>query len=133
MTLVVDSSVFLAVLLDQGPEAAWAEALLSSDGIAVPHHIHSEVAAVLRRRTLAGHISDEAASIAYSTLLAMEFELHGFEPYAERIWQLRHTVIIKDAWFVALAENLGVPLATLDYRLTRAPGPRCRFVTPPTV
>jgi len=31
----------------------------------------------------------------------------------------------------ALAESLKAPLATLDARLTRAPGPRCSFIGPP--
>jgi predicted nucleic acid-binding protein len=33
--------------------------------------------------------------------------------------------------YVAVAESLGVVLATLDERLGRAPGPRCAFVIPP--
>jgi hypothetical protein len=32
---------------------------------------------------------------------------------------------------VALAEFLGVKLATLNVRLARAPGPRCGFWLPP--
>jgi predicted nucleic acid-binding protein len=36
-----------------------------------------------------------------------------------------------DAWYVALAEFLGVKLATLNARLARAPGPRCGFWLPP--
>jgi predicted nucleic acid-binding protein len=131
VTLVADSSVVLVVLLNEGEHGPWAEHILASDVIAAPHHLNAEVAGVLRRHTLAGDISDEGATAAYARLLAMDFELHGFEPYAARIWELRHTVIIKDAWFVATAESLGVLLATVDFRLTRAPGPRCRFLTPP--
>ena len=33
-----------------------------------------------------------------------------------------------DAWYVAVAEALSAPLATLDIRLTKAPGPHCRFL-----
>lgn len=33
--------------------------------------------------------------------------------------------------YVAVAEALDVPLATLDARLSRASGVRCRFLTPP--
>lgn len=36
-----------------------------------------------------------------------------------------------DAWYVALAEFLGVKLATLNPRLAGAPGPRCGFWLPP--
>ena len=36
-----------------------------------------------------------------------------------------------DAWYVALAEFLGVKLATLNARLAVAPGPRCGFWLPP--
>jgi hypothetical protein len=36
---------------------------------------------------------------------------------SERIWGLRHNVAIYDGWYVALAEALNVPLATLDARL----------------
>ncbi len=33
-------------------------------------------------------------------------------------------------WYVAIAEALGAPLATLDHRLARASTVRCRFITP---
>jgi predicted nucleic acid-binding protein len=36
-----------------------------------------------------------------------------------------------DAWYVAIAEALELPLATLDRRLVAANGPRCEFATPP--
>jgi predicted nucleic acid-binding protein len=35
-----------------------------------------------------------------------------------------------DGWHVALAEALDLPLATLDGRLVKAEGPKCRFLTP---
>jgi predicted nucleic acid-binding protein len=41
------------------------------------------------------------------------------------------SVVSDDAWYVAIAELLGSPLATLDQRLARSGGPRCEFVTPP--
>src|SRR5262249_30402822 len=34
-----------------------------------------------------------------------------------------------DGWYVSLAEALDVPLATLDARLAKAEGPKCRFLT----
>jgi predicted nucleic acid-binding protein len=35
-----------------------------------------------------------------------------------------------DAWYVAVAEALGLPLATLDARLSRAKGVSCKFLIP---
>jgi predicted nucleic acid-binding protein len=35
-----------------------------------------------------------------------------------------------DAWYVALAEALRLPLATIDERLVKAHGPACDILTP---
>jgi predicted nucleic acid-binding protein len=79
---------------------------------------------------LAGDVSQDSASMAHADLLALPVELFPYEPFAPRVWQLRAGITAYDAWYIALAEELGVALATLDLRLSRAPGPRCRFVTP---
>jgi len=62
--------------------------------------------------------------------MQLSLETYGFDSFAERIWELRHTVTSYDAWYVALAEALQVPLATLDTKLATASGPRCTFLTP---
>jgi predicted nucleic acid-binding protein len=41
-----------------------------------------------------------------------------------------NSVTSYDAWYVAVAEALGLPLATLETRLARAKGVACRFLTP---
>ena len=50
--------------------------------------------------------------------------------FADRIWALRSNLTSYDAWYVALTEALGCPLATLDRKLGRATGPVCEIVTP---
>jgi predicted nucleic acid-binding protein len=57
-------------------------------------------------------------------------ELFPFDPFADRIWELRHTVTSYDAWYVPVAEALRLPLATLDGRLSGARGVTCKFLTP---
>ena len=61
---------------------------------------------------------------------AREIELFPYEPFASRAWELRRNLTAYDGWYVALAEALELPLATLDRHLARATGPRCRFLKP---
>lgn len=48
---------------------------------------------------------------------AFRITRHGLEPFAERVWQLRHQFTAYDAPYVALAEALDVPLYTCDTKL----------------
>lgn len=131
MTIVVDASMVVAALVDSGSDGSWAEELLRADALAAPHLMPAEAANILRRGALTGDLSDEVASLGYGDLLQLRVELFPFEPFAERIWQLRENVTVYDAWYVAVAETLEAPLATLDERLCASPGPRCAFVVPP--
>lgn len=130
MTIVVDASVVVAALVDSGPDGQWAESVLENNVLAAPHLMPSEVANILRRAELAGEISAETASLAHADLLDLPVTLFPYEPFAVRVWALRSNLTAYDAWYVALAELLSAEMATLDARLTRAHGPRCKFVLP---
>jgi predicted nucleic acid-binding protein len=129
VTVVIDASVVVAALSDSGPEGIWAEQLLISDDLAAPHLMPVEAANVLRLAALARDISQDSASLAHADLLSLPVELFPYEPIAPRVWELRTSITAYDACYVALAEALGTPLATLDRRLTRAAGARCEFMT----
>lgn len=131
MTLVVDSGLMVAALVDSGATGTWADQLLATDDLAAPHLILVEVANVLRRAAMSGEISVDTASLAHADLLSLPVELFSYEPFATRVWELRENVTAYDGWYVALAESLGAKVATLDLRLSRASGPRCGFATPP--
>ncbi len=130
MNIVVDASVVVSALMDSGEEGQWAEGILRAHACFAPALLPVEVAGVLRRASLAGEISDEAASQAHSDLLDLALELLEYEPFAPRVWELRHSVSSYDAWYVAIAEAFDVGLATFDFRLSRAPGLRCRCIMP---
>lgn len=130
MSVVVDSSVVVAALVDTGANGDWAEKILEEGALYAPELIRAEVANVLRRLERAKQITESEANAAYDDFMQLELELHAFEPFSERIWELRHNVVSYDAWYVALAEALELPLATLDVRLASAAGPECRFLTP---
>lgn len=131
MTLVIDSGLVAAALVDSGPDGTWADHLLATDDLAAPHLMPVEVTNVLQRATMIGEISADTAALAYADLLSLRVELFSYEPFATRVWELRANITAYDGWYVALAESLGAPLATLDLRLSRASGPRCDFATPP--
>lgn len=128
--MVLDASVVVAALVDNGPAGRWAERLLISGPLAAPQLLPAEVANVLRRSALAGRISADAASLAHADLGELRVDLFPYWPFAERVWELRANVTAYDAWYVALAEYLGCPLATLDTRLANSAGAKCEFILP---
>ena len=130
MSVVVDSSVVVAALVDTRDHGAWAEKILEHGALYAPELIRAEVANVLRRLERAREITEPEANAAYDDFMQLKLELHSFEAFSERIWELRHNVVTYDAWYVALAEALDLPLATLDVRLASAQGPKCRFLAP---
>jgi predicted nucleic acid-binding protein len=130
MTLVIDSSLVVAALVDGGQVGTWADRLLATDDLAAPHLMPVEVANVLRRASMAGEISADTAALAHADLLSLRVELFAYEPFATRVWELRENVTTYDGWYVALAESMDATLATLDLRLAKAAGPRCAFATP---
>lgn len=131
MTLVVDASLVASALTDDGDVGRWASSLLVTEP-AAPHLLCVEVASMLRRAELTGKLSTEIAAIAHGDLLGLDIAWFAYAPLAARVWELRLTVSAYDAWYVALAEVLDAPLATLDLRLVRASGPRCDFLHPET-
>jgi predicted nucleic acid-binding protein len=130
VSLVVDASVVVAALVDSGEAGRWAAGMLRSGGLAAPHLMPVEALNTLRRAEATGRISAETAALAVADLIDLRAELFPFEPLVERAWRLRGAITAYDAWYVALAEAIDAPLATLDHRLASAPGPVCTFVTP---
>ena len=70
------------------------------------------------------------ASQAHADLVDLPVEHFAYGATGARSWQLRSNVTSYDAAYVALAEELDAPLATLDARLRRASGPGCVFLAP---
>ncbi len=131
MTIVVDASIVVAALVDTGPVGTWAEHVIETEDLAAPHLMSVEVANILRRASQSGEISLDTASLAHADLLALSVVYFPYEPFGARVWELRDNVTSYDAWYVALAEHLGAPMATLDQKLAKAPGVRCGFRVPP--
>ena len=130
MTVVADASVLVAVLVDAGHEGRWAESLVTEEALAAPELALVEASNILRRLERSGEISRLEANSAHRDLLRLDLDLFPFAPFAERVWALRSNLTAYDAWYVALAEALDSPLATLDRKLGRAKGPVCEIIVP---
>ena len=130
MSIVVDSSVLVAALVDTGSDGLWAENVVEGGVLYAPELVQVEVTNVLRRLELGKKITAMEADSAYADLMQLQIELFTFAPFADRVWELRLTVTSYDAWYVSVAEAIGFPLATLDGRLAMVPGPKCKFLTP---
>lgn len=127
--VVIDSSAVVALLADAGPAGEWVKNLTASAVLFAPHLLPFEAGNILRRQAHAGVLDASAAALAHIDLVALPMDLYPYEALADRAWELRANIMIYDAAYVALAELLAAPLITLDGRLARAPGPRCRIVT----
>lgn len=130
MNIVVDSSVLVAALVDTGPHGGWAEGVIGGGTLQAPELLRVEAANILRRFERAKLLTTSEANAAQDDLMQLDILLFPFEPFAGRIWELRHNVTCYDGWYVAVAEALELPLATLDDPLTRSTGVTCKFLTP---
>jgi len=128
--VVIDASALVAALVDSGSDGRWATSLIAREGLAAPEMLLAEVCNVLRRLELSGRLSTAEATLAYGDLQRLNLELFPFSPFAQRVWDLRGNVTSYDAWYVALAEALASPLATLDLRLIGSRGTECEFLCP---
>ena len=130
MTVIVDASVLVSALIGSGAEGSWAESVIEEDEISAPELVMPETINSLRRLESSGQISRREADGAFRDLMDFRISLYSFEPFAGRVWELRFNLTSYDAWYVALAESLDYPLATLDVRIRRATGPTCEMVFP---
>ncbi len=123
--IVVDASALVLALVDDVDVGPRCRARLRDEELAAPHLVDVEVTSTLRRLASAGIVPAARAADALEELLAIAIERFAHSPLVPRCWELRANVTSYDATYVALAEELGVPLLTADRRLADAPGPRC--------
>ena len=128
--VVADASLVLAALVDPGAVGSWASTVLAEHPLAAPELMPAQTTNALRKAVRARTASPEEAAIVLAELQDLRVAYYPFAPFMERIWELRAHVTSYDAWYVALAEQLDAPLATIDRRLANATGARCRFLMP---
>lgn len=123
--IVVDASVLVTALADDGPDGDRHRARLVNERLAAPHLIDVEVVSAWRRLAAAGRLDERRAAFARADLRSLPLDRVPHGPLLDRSWELRGSVTAYDAVYVALAEMLDAPLLTLDERLASAHGPTC--------
>ena len=126
--MVVDASVLANFVADAGPDGARARRTVWEAGeVSIPDLADVETATVLRKRWIGRNLTDDQFAAAIDDLAGLPFRRYPSLPLLRRAFELRATVTVYDAIYVALAEELDCNLITLDSRLARAPGPRCKI------
>lgn len=124
--IVVDASVLANVIADDGPEGKRARTeIRAARDLAAPDLVDVETVAVLRKRWLAGSITQRRFATALDDLELLSIDRYPTLPLMRRAFELRANLTSYDAAYVALAEVLDCELVTGDGRLGNAPGPRC--------
>lgn len=125
--IVVDASVLANALADDGRDGAAARARLTIDGdLAAPDLVDVETTAVLRKRWIAGDLTDRRFSEAVGDLEDLDLTRFPTLPLMRRAFELRSNATTYDATYIALAERLGCPLLTADRSLAAAPMVTCQ-------
>jgi predicted nucleic acid-binding protein len=123
---VVDASVLVDALVSSGLHGQLArDELRGRTVLEVPAIFGAEVTSALRTLVLRGELSPLRAATAREQVRTARTIQYPFEPFSDRVWQLRANLTVYDAWYVALAEWLRTDLVTADERLANASGPRC--------
>ena len=125
--IVVDASVVVTALGDDGDDGRRARDRLAGERLSAPELIDLEVASVFRRLCAATRFDPMRAAQALTDLDALRIDRVPHRPLVQRCWELRHNVTVYDAAYIALAEILNATLVTADERLTNAPGTTCAF------
>ena len=118
---VVDASVAVEYLL-KTPLGLAVAGTLEDAALAAPELLDVEVVHVLRGAVLRGRLDEARALMAIDDLALWPVERLPHLEFARSAWQHRHNVSAYDAFYVAAADALALPLLTADGRLSRASG-----------
>jgi predicted nucleic acid-binding protein len=117
--IVIDASALVDVIMGWRSEPI-RDRLLSASVVHVPVTVDAELLHALRKHAFSGVVGPQHSNAALRLLDGPTLTRHPVQPLAPRIWSLRHNITAYDAAYVALAEDLGLPLLTRDARLSRS-------------
>jgi len=119
MTIVVDASAVVDLLLHHPRSLAVREAIAGASPWHAPHLVDVEVLHALRRWATRGELCPAAADAAWEIFDDLPLVRHGHAPLRALSWSLRDRLSAYDAAYVSLAVVLQARLVTADARLAR--------------
>jgi predicted nucleic acid-binding protein len=125
--IVVDASILVTALGDDGSDGDRARSRLKGERLAAPHLIDLEVTSAWRRLAASGDLDHRRAQFALDDLRSLRIDRVPHASLIARCWELRDNLTVYDSVYVALAEVMAAPLLTADARLAGASGPRCQI------
>jgi predicted nucleic acid-binding protein len=128
--IVLDASAFIA-LFGAGEQSPLVAALGRSGHWVVPEHFRAEVLSGLRGLWLGRKTDDDELDRAARVIASRPLDVWPTAPLIPRIRELAANATVYDAAYIALAEELGAPLVTVDAKYARVPGIRCRILPDP--
>lgn len=117
----IDASALLEIVIGRAPAADLRRATLTAQG-ASPELIDIETLSTIRRLVRRRLLPVVEGSAAVHDVSETPITRTAHRPLMHRVWELRDSITAYDAAYIALAEQLGVPLLTCDARLGRAHG-----------
>lgn len=118
--LLIDASAIVDLLVE-GSRTDGVESRLRGARLAAPDVVGLEVVSALARLERAGRLPRQGADAARDAWTRTSVRRLPLAYVEDRVWALRDRVRLSDAYYLAYAERLRVPLLTCDARLARAP------------
>lgn len=123
---VVDASIVVRLLQNRQGDQGLRERFGLQRYIHAPALIDAEVSSAIRGLLLASKptvtIDVARAEEMLDDLADLPLVRYPMQPYQRRVLTLRDNFTAYDAFYVALAESLGMPLLTDDHKFAKAPG-----------
>lgn len=120
--IVLDASALLDAILTTDRSAAVLRHLEDpAVSLIAPDHMLVETTRTLRRHSLAGLIPSDRADREAANAIGLAVRTYPSLDLLPRAWQLRSSITIDDALYLALAEAMpGARLLTTDRKLAKA-------------
>ena len=122
--VVVDASIVVRLLQNRRGDAALRERFSRERRLHAPALIDAEVTSALRgllmTSKVAIRITRERAGEMLDDYADLPIERHRLQPLQRRVLELRDNFTAYDAFYVALAEALDLPLLTDDGKFARS-------------